>query len=271
VPQVLASGDHDEQPMLLNEIQAALADAMIETRYQPVVRLGDRVPVGLEALARMNHPVRGTVLPDEFVPQIEGAGLSPQFTDLVATRAFADMTAPALFQLGLTVSLNVPLDVLLQTSALMRLDEQRRDAGLPVERVVIELTESRPVHDLVALRVSLDHLRNKGYQIVIDDVGPGVPALDEMLNLPFTGMKLDKDLVAQLEHVPEAEAMAKRIIAMGKAHRITVVAEGVADVALWHKMRAMGVDQAQGFLVAQPLPAAAVPVWLKSWQEQPAF
>lgn len=265
------TGDHDEQPMLLTEIQAALADAMIETRYQPVVRLSDRSPVGLEALARLNHPVRGTVLPDDFVPQIEDAGLAAQLTELVAASAFADMAGSALGPLGLTVSLNFPLDVLLLTTALTQLEAQRQAANVPVERVLIELTESRPVQDVPALRRALEMIRGIGYQIVIDDVGPAVPLLDLLLDLPFTGMKLDKELVLRMRTAPDALAMVQRTIETAKQRGLTVVAEGVEDVEMWHLVRRLGVDQAQGFLVAHPLPAAAVPVWLKSWQEQPAF
>ncbi|HTC08982.1 MAG TPA: EAL domain-containing protein [Acetobacteraceae bacterium] len=271
LPQGPTTGDHDEQPMHLTEIQAALADAMIETRYQPVVRLSDRAPVGLEALARLNHPVRGTVLPDDFVPQIEDAGLAAQLTELVAASAFADMAGPALAPLGLTVSLNFPLDVLLLSAALTRLEAQRQAANIPVERVLIELTESRPVQDVPALRRALETIRGIGYRIVIDDVGPAVPLRDTLLDLPFTGMKLDKELVLRMRTAPDALTMVRRTIEIAKQRGLTVVAEGVEDVAMWHLVQRLGVDQVQGFLVAHPLPAAAVPVWLKSWQDQPAF
>lgn len=271
LPQGPTTGDHDDPPMHLTEIQSALANAMIETRYQPVVRLTDRTPIGLEALARLNHPVRGTVLPDDFVPQIEDAGLAGRLTELVAASAFADMTGPSLAPLGLTVSLNFPLDVLLLTTALARLEAQRRAANVPVERVLIELTESRPVQDLPALRRALETIRGVGYQIVIDDVGPAVPMLDALLDLPFTGMKLDKELVLRMQTAPDALAMVQRTIEVAKRRGLTIVAEGVEDVEMWHLAHRLGVDQAQGFLVAHPLPAAAIPVWLKSWHEQPAF
>jgi EAL domain-containing protein (putative c-di-GMP-specific phosphodiesterase class I) len=257
--------------MSLTEIQAALAGAMVETRYQPVVRLADRVPVGLEALARLNHPVRGTLLPEAFVPQMEDAGLADQLTDRVVACAFADMTGAALAPLGLSVSLNFPLDVLVGTTALARLDTRRQAAGIPIERVVIELTESQPVHDMPALRGAVEHLRRTGYQIVIDDVSPAVAGLDQLLHLPFTGIKLDQHLVHQLTADPDAVAEVERIIRIARLRELTVVAEGIESVAQWHQLRALGVEQAQGFLVAHALSAAAVPTWLKSWGELPAF
>ena len=274
VPVVLPRLPPDErgtQPMKLPEIQAALASAMIETRYQPIVRLADRTPVGFEALARLNHPARGTVLPEAFIPQIEDAGLGGQLTDLVITCAFADMTGPYLAPLGLSMSLNFPLDVLLGTDALARLEDQRQAAGIAVGRVIIELTETQPVRDLAALRGAVERVRCAGYQVVIDDVGPAVAGLDALLDLPFTGIKLDKELVLRLEAAPDVLAAVERAIGSAKSRGLTVVAEGIEHIALWHRLHALGVDQAQGFLVAHPLPAVAVPVWLKSWQEVPGF
>jgi EAL domain-containing protein (putative c-di-GMP-specific phosphodiesterase class I) len=264
------------QPMLLIEIQAALAGAMVETRYQPVVRLADRVPVSLEALVRLNHPARGTLLPEVFVPQIEDAGLAGQLTDLVVARAFADMTGTALPPQqsplgGLSVSLNFPLDVLVGTTALAQLETRRQAAGIPVEQVVIELTESQPVGDLVALRGAVEHLRRTGYQIVIDDVSPAVVGLDRLLDLPFTGIKLDQHLVYLLTTDPKAVTEVERVIRIARRRDLTVVAEGVETAALWHQLTSLGADQAQGFLISHALPAAAVPAWRKSWQELPHF
>ena len=145
--------------MRLREIRAALSGAMIETRYQPVVRIADGRPVALEVLARLNHPARGTLLPDLFVPQMEDAGLAPLLTETVARLAFADMAGPSLAPHGLDLALNFPLDVLLVPEALELLDIQRRHAGIAAARVIIELTESRPVEDLVTLRGAMKTLR----------------------------------------------------------------------------------------------------------------
>ena len=260
-----------EPPMPLAEIRAALDGAMLETRYQPVVRLADRRVVGVEALARLNHPSRGTVLPDDFVPQIEDAGLADRLTYLVVVSAFADMTDGAMAPLGLSVSLNLPLDVLVRPSVVARLEQRRLAAGIPSERVIIELTESQPVRDIGALRGAVECLRRAGYQVVIDDVGPATAGLDQLFDLAFTGIKLDKALVWQPMTAPGIVSDLERIIDAAKARGLSVVAEGIESVPLWHRVRALGADYAQGFLVAYPLPAAAVPMWLKSWRELPEF
>lgn len=94
----------DGSTMNLAELTAALQGAMIETRYQPIIRIIDRHPVGVEALARLNHPKRGTLLPDRFVPQLEDAGLAAELTSLVSARAFADLAGPFLAGRGLRMS-----------------------------------------------------------------------------------------------------------------------------------------------------------------------
>jgi EAL domain-containing protein (putative c-di-GMP-specific phosphodiesterase class I) len=254
--------------MDLNELRAALAGTMIETRYQPIVRIADRRPVGLEALARLNHPQQGTLSPDRFVPQIEDGGLGSELTGLVSALAFADLAGSFLSGRGLRMSVNFPLDVLLETAALDRLEEQRQAAGIAADRIIVELTESRPVDDFQTLGRSLERLRGLGYGAAIDDVGPAVPRLAPLLDLPFTSLKLDKDLVQQVITSEGTRRFLATTIIQAKAHGLTVVAEGVETDEIWQQMRELGADEVQGFLVARPLPVAAVPVWWDAWVGQ---
>lgn len=255
-------------PMDLTEIRAALMGAMIGTRYQPIVRIADRRPVGVEALARLNHPDLGQLSPDRFIPQIEGAGLAGELTSLVSVIAFADLAGPFLSKRGLRMSVNFPLDVLLQPAALDRLDEQRLAAGLDAGNIVVELTESRPVDDFPQLRRSLERLRGLGYGAAIDDVGPAVPNLAPLLELPFTSLKLDKVLVQDVLVSDDVRRFLAQTVISAKASGFTVVAEGVETDAIWNAMRDIGVDEIQGFLAARPLPVAAVPIWWDAWMGQ---
>lgn len=249
----------------VSELRAALDGARIDTRYQPIVGLIDRRPTGLEALARLNHPAQGVVLPDRFIPILEDAGLAGRLTSLVSNRALSDMAGPVLAGQPLTMALNFPLDVLLHPDALQQLEAQRRRFGIAPDRIVIELTESRPVEDFATLGRSLDALRGLGYRAAIDDVGPAVPRLAPLLDLPFTSLKLDKDRVQRVNTDPAARAFLQETIASAKARGMSIVAEGVETAEIWDAMRGLGADQAQGFLVARPLPLAAVPVWLDHW------
>jgi EAL domain-containing protein (putative c-di-GMP-specific phosphodiesterase class I) len=255
----------------MSEIHASLTGVMIETRYQPIVRMADRKPVAVEVLARMNHPVRGTLLPHLFVPQMEDAGLAPALTEAVTRRAFTDLVMPSLAAHGLEIALNFPLDVLLVPQAMVLLDAQRLIAGIEAKQVIIELTESRPVEDVVALGHAIERLRAAGYGVVIDDIQPEVPRLQALLELPFTGVKLDKDLVQLLADDTGLCDFTRETVGVAKSRGLSVTAEGVEDPAAWRRLVDLGVDMAQGFLIARPLVAVAVPVWLRRWSKRPKF
>ena len=242
------------------ELWEVVNGGMIETRYQPIVRLADRKPVTVEALARLNHPIHGILTPDWFVPRFEDQGLASTLTDLVSTLVLADQKG-----IDLAVALNYPLDVLSHHAAAEGLDQKREVWGIPADRIVIELTESRPVEDFAALGRSLEKLRTLGYRISIDDVGPAVKNLDRLLTLPFTGLKLDKGIVTMVgTDGPDAQS-APRAIEQAHAHGLSIVAEGVETQEMWDRLLALGVQEAQGYFVARPLPAAAVPVWRRAW------
>lgn len=259
----------DIPSMHASELHDALDGAMIDTRYQPIVRMADRQPMSLEALARLNHPTRGMLLPVHFVPQMETAGLAAKLTDLVASRAFADMAGP-IGELGLILALNLPLDVMLVPEALAKLEARRQEAGIPADRVAVELTESRPVDDLTALGHAVTHLRAGGYRVSIDDVGPAVPCVQELLHLPFTSVKLDKQVVQQSDQAGPAAFIAD-VVRSARRGGIAVIAEGVEDITTWHRIEDLGADHAQGFLVARPLASSAVPIWFEAWTHRSAL
>jgi EAL domain-containing protein (putative c-di-GMP-specific phosphodiesterase class I) len=251
--------------MELSELRAGLSGATIETRYQPIIRVADRRAVGLEALVRLNHPSKGKMRPDSFMPQIEQFGLGGELTGLVCARAFCDLSGPFLTGLDLRLSVNFPLDVLLMPAALERLEEQRAAAGVAADQIIVELTESQPVEDIPGLRRSLERLRKLGYGAAIDDVGPAVPRLARLLELPFSSLKLDKDLVRRAAKSAEVCVFIANIISAAKAHGMTVTAEGVETEAAWDHVADLGVDEVQGFLVARPLPVRAVTLWREAW------
>jgi len=114
-------------------------------------------------------------------------------------------------------------------------------------------------------------VRALGYRVAIDDVGPAVPSLSELLELPFTSLKLDKDLVIRSADEPAILDFLRDTTMRAHAKGMQVVAEGVETVDTWNRMDGIGVDGAQGYLVARPLPAAAVDVWLDAWRASPGF
>lgn len=251
-------------PLAPWELRQALAEGMIQIRYQPIVCLTTGVLRGLEALARLQHPVFGTLPPESFVPQLELAGLAASLTRAVEVVAMADLQGKHL-PADVPVALNFPLDVLDAPSVISRLGDYVAAAGVTPARVTIELTESRPVQDLVGLGRILTRLRERGFGVALDDLSPDVLHHELLLGLPFSAVKLDQDIVRGAGR-GEAAKFLHRTIARAKANGMQVIAEGVESVEIWRMMAGLGADCAQGYLVARPLPAAAIPAWRDHWR-----
>ena len=261
------------QPPSMSTSDVALTfDARnVDCRFQPIVRLSDRTPVGMETLVRLNHEEYGTIGPDQFIPQIERAGLSLRLTDAVAYSAMASIDPSLLDHRHLFISINLPLDVLLFPEALQRIEAHRQQFAIPVERILIELTESRPVSDLNGLTYALERWRNAGYRVAIDDMGPEMMNQLNLFDLPFNVVKLDKQVVLRSETDLLARNYLKRTVANAKSRSLEVIAEGIENEAMWVRMRDMDVEYAQGFLIARALPAAALPIWIEAWSNQLAL
>lgn len=232
-------------------------------RYQPIVRVRDRRLVMVEALARWRgDPV--ALGPGSFVPALERAGLARRLAAAVARIAASDLMrngAPA----GLAVSVNLPVDELEKRDTLSWIADQLRAARMPRHRLAIELTETSPVRDFSRLGRSVRRLRARGHQVLIDDF-----EMDDrrrrLLRLPFSGVKLDKDFVQSLATSARARQQVRRLARQG----LSMTAEGVSTAAIWRSLRHLGVERAQGFWLARPLPLAALSAWVDRWRASQA-
>ncbi len=247
----------------IGALAQALRRGEISVDFQPVVRLHDRRPVLVEALARWQRPGR-PVPPDAFVPLAERSGLARALSILVASRAAAELgrLRPRL-RLGL--AFNLPLALLVQPDLTTWLRQATHGSGLRPRDIAIELTETTTVRDQSSLRQALQRLRAAGYQVLLDDLGQDDPRR-RLLALPFTGVKLDRVLVQAAPVSARARRCIQALVqeAHGRGQRVT--AEGVSDPIIWQAMRGLGVDLAQGFGVARPLPAASLPGWSARWR-----
>jgi len=262
-----ALSDHAHASLAEGNGPDALAAGMqrgeITVRFQPIVRMRDRQPVMLEALARWERP--GAALgANDFVPMAERAGLATQLTAAVARRALGDFAACAGAR-TLRVSCNIPLAELLQPGLPAWLAATVRAARLRPTSVLLELTESTVVRDIDMLRRALRRLARIGFGVLLDDL-----ALDDgrghLLNLPFTGVKLDRALVLAMPADHRARAAVRRIVRVAHMRGMLVIAEGVTDPHVWRAASAAGCNLAQGFGVGRPLPIASLPAWVSAWQ-----
>ena len=248
-----------------DEIRPLLIGTGLQMRYQPIVRLADRKLIGIEALARLEHPTRGTLPPSDFVPQLEASGDGWALTERVIDLSFAEWGDLRLDEFKLTLSLNLPLDVLLRPGLCAWLAAVCASADVPPARLLLELTETQIVVDPTVLREPMQALRALGVGLAIDDIAPVTHEPAALLNLPFTMLKLDKRAVREAADCSSTRNFIRDSCALGQAAKMEIVAEGVEDMAIWAHMHDLGADHAQGFYIARPLPASAMSLWIRNW------
>lgn len=245
------------------ELAAGLARGEITVRFQPVVRLADRRPVLVEALARWERP-QSAHPPADFVGVAEEGGLALPLTLAVVARALCELRAALGARQKLRLAFNVPLATLLRQDLPLRLGPIVAATGFQPEDLLLELTETTVVRDTALLHRALLRLQRRGFHVVLDDLAMDDQRSD-LLALPFAGVKLDRSLIAALPHARRARTQVERIAQAARQQGRAVIAEGINDAQLWRCAAAAGCDLAQGFGVGRPILPAALPAWMATW------
>lgn len=250
------------------ELRDAIAAGQLVNHYQPQVRLGDGGVAGVEALVRWRHPSDGLVFPSAFVPLAEQSGLSDALAHAVLAAALRAARQWREDGLELRVSVNLAMDNLFALDLPETVLSAAVAAGVPVDCVVLEVTESQVTRDLNKLLEVATRLRMKRVGLAIDDFGTGSSSLAQLRDVPFDELKLDRGFVHGASADPALLAILKSTLDMARQLGLRTVAEGVEDRADWDCLRALACDLAQGYLIARPMPADDVPAWASEWLGQ---
>ncbi len=233
--------------------------------YQPQISLLTGDVIGVEALARWKHPERGIVLPEHFIARIESMGLIDTLcwktaqSALGEARDFRDRNGE-LLRISLNASMYSLHDLAFPDTFL----KFARQYRYPVEKIMVEITESRLAHELSRTLDVLTRLRMKGFQLSIDDFGSGYAMMKQLQNVPATELKIDMSITENM-HVNDSDrVMVEKIIEMGHELGMEVIAEGVMAKAQLDLLREMGCDAAQGFFIGVPMAAADLEQWLRA-------
>ncbi|PKP94293.1 MAG: hypothetical protein CVT75_04540 [Alphaproteobacteria bacterium HGW-Alphaproteobacteria-14] len=244
-----------QQFSLLGELDDALREGQIKVYYQPKINLAsDRID-SVEALVRWQHPTRGMLPPDCFIPLIEEAGRIDDLTLAVLEQAINDMRTWCEQGLVIGVAVNISATLLTSESFANKALALVARAGAPAHRLTFEVTESAQFEDHDQAIAVLARFWASGIRISMDDYGTGQSTLNYLKQLPLSELKIDRSFV-QNAHVDQGDAMLVRST-LQLAHElgIMVVAEGVEDAACLAFLKGIGCDYAQGYFVGRPVPA----------------
>ena len=268
----MLEGSSGHRLQVRTELERALADGQLRVHYQPIVDMASGVVEGVEALVRWQHPVRGLVLPGEFIAIAEETGLIGEIGDFVLREACAQVLLwdsagglPAGFQ----VHVNVSPRQLRRDRVVVDIDQVLRSSGLAPGRLVVEMTESFVgEHGDVALQ-RMHQLKALGVDLALDDFGTGYSSLAILQEMPFDILKVDRAFIAEVDADPRSRAFTAAILGLGSTLGLRMVAEGVEREAQRVALLGLGGALAQGFLFAKAVPAAEVAAMLRRSRMRP--
>ena len=249
----------------VDELRTALTDDQLVVYYQPKIDLATGDVHGVEALVRWDHPTRGLLYPDAFLDLIEAAGLMRAMTWVVLEIALDQAAAWHADGRRLTIAVNLSASSLVDTDLPDEVAAMLADRDLPPGALQLEITEEFLMADRARARNILTRLRSHGIQISIDDFGTGYSSLSYLRDLPVDELKLDSSFIFPMADDARAAALVASTIALAHSLGLRMVAEGVENDITYTELKRRGCDQAQGYYMSRPVPAAELEHWLSTW------
>ncbi|MBY0573861.1 MAG: response regulator [Undibacterium sp.] len=250
------------------ELQRGLLDGCVDVYFQPKISIASRRVVGAECLARWHHPVHGTLEPADFIAVIEAQGLIDQLTQIVMGKAAAQLRQWNNHGHQLKLSVNISIDNLHQVNLPEEFTALVQAVGIRPSQFILEITETKLMENLTLSLEILIRLRLKGFGLSIDDFGTGFSTMENLKQLPFTELKIDRAFVHSANHDEAARAILNSSIQQGKIFQLSLVAEGVESKQDWDFIVNSGCDEVQGYYIAPAMPALEFIAWKVQWEKQ---
>jgi len=247
------------------DLRKAVAAGEFELFYQPIVNLAANRITGFEALLRWNHPMRGRVAPNEFIPLAEETGLIVPIGEWVIRRACKDAK---MWPSDLNVAVNVSPVQFRNKSLAMTVTSAVASSGLLPSRLELEITETVLMHDTRETMATLHQLQELGVRISMDDFGTGYSSLSYLRSFPFDKIKIDQSFVRDLLDKPDAIGIIRAITSLGRSMGVTTTAEGVETQEQLDQMREEGCTEVQGYFYSRPVPAGEIAGLLTGFRDR---
>ncbi|MDF7776750.1 EAL domain-containing protein [Sphingomonas sp. AOB5] len=242
-----------------NELESGLRTAIprqeIVPYFEQQVDLTTNKLHGFEVLARWEHPVRGLISPELFIPIAEETGMIADLSLSIMRQSFI---AARDWDPSLSLSINISPWQLRDAWLAQKIIKVLTETGFPANRLEVEITESSLFDNLALAQSIVGSLKNQGVRLALDDFGTGYSSLAHLRALPFDRIKIDKSFVMSLNENADSAAIVNAIARLGESLNLPVTAEGVEDAAIEERLRAIGCAKAQGWLYGRPLSVTGV-------------
>lgn len=256
----------------VEQLRMALEHQQFVLHYQPKVNMRTGQVLGLEALIRWNHPERGLLPPGMFLPMLENQPLSIDLGRWVLRTALAQIERWKAIGLTLPVSVNIDAQQLQQPDFVNELQQLLAEhPGVAPGDLELEILETNALDDMTRVSRVMDACRDIGVSFALDDFGTGYSSLTYLRHLPARTLKVDRSFVRDMLDDPEDLAILDGVIGLSIAFRRHVIAEGVETFEHGELLLRLGCDRGQGYAIAKPMPAEAVPEWTRSWKSNPRW
>jgi diguanylate cyclase (GGDEF)-like protein len=251
---------------LLGDLRHAIDAHELELHYQPKVDLRSGEVTGVEALVRWRHPERGLLGPMQFIPLAERTTLMRPLTLYVLETALVQCRHWHDEGLDLSVAVNLAVPNLLDMALARDVRELLERWDVPPEKLNLEVTENVILSDPARVIEILESLKEIGVRLSLDDFGTGSSALGFLKRLPVDELKIDRSFVIAMETSPKDEVIVRSTTELAQRLGLRVVAEGVETATALDYLERAGCDEAQGYFLQRPVPAAEIAPWILDWQ-----
>ena len=250
---------------LLADLRDGMGRGELLLHYQPQCEARSGLVVGMEALVRWQHPTRGLLYPDDFVPVAEQTGLIAPMTLVVLNEAAAQLRRWLDAGLRLSLSVNLSVRHLTDLSLPDQVDQILRSHRVPAELVTLEVTESTIMNDPTRAVTVLSMLRALGVKLAVDDYGTGYSSLAYLKRLAVDELKIDKSFIIGMLAEDESTVIVRSTIELGHNLGLRVIAEGVESAEIWQGLLPLGCDLLQGYHLSRPMKAEDTIAWTAAW------
>ncbi len=234
-------------------LRAAIPRGEIVPYFEQQIDLTTGRLSGFEVLARWEHPMRGLIPPDRFIPIAEETGLIAELSMTIMRQAF---TAARDWDAGLTLSVNISPLQLRDPWVAQKIIKLLTETGFPAHRLEIEITETALFENLALAQSIAGSIKNQGISLALDDFGTGYSSLAHLRALPFDRIKIDRGFVTSINDNAESAAIVNAINRLGESLNLPISAEGIEDAAIEQRLRVMGCSRGQGYYYGRPLSIA---------------